>query len=328
MPNWIKEMEATDTLGRRSRLKPQSTGKRVTPQERDLLWFQKLHEHGPLPSSFLLQYAYDTHRSEKRAKERLTDLFNEDNTPHGGPYLSRPPQQFRTIDSRYNQLVYDLTPASEKALKQAGLWSEYRTARSGPWLHNFMVGCITASIELATLNRDSIRYLPQSFLLGRAGAELRYPTRITDPGTGQQRRKDLIPDAVFGLQYKTPKGHRFRCFLLEADRSTEPATSRNFDRKSGQRNLQQYEEYVGKNLYRGHLNLKAPIMVLNVVPDRKRLEQLERLVPQYAWAIQPQILFQSWEDFGPVFSPPKPNTALLEGSWLRAGLPKFQIGQV
>jgi hypothetical protein len=102
-------MDATDTLGRRSRLIAQSTGKRVTPKERDLLWFQKLREHGPLPSSFLLDYAKNSHRSEKRAKERLTDLFNEDNTPHGGPYLSRPPQQFRTIDSRYNQLVYDLT---------------------------------------------------------------------------------------------------------------------------------------------------------------------------------------------------------------------------
>ncbi len=88
-------MTQLDTLGRRRRLHPRSTGKRVSLQERDWLWLRKLHEHGPLPSSFLLAFAEDSHRSEKRAKERLTDLFNEDNTPHGGPYLARPPQQFR-----------------------------------------------------------------------------------------------------------------------------------------------------------------------------------------------------------------------------------------
>ena len=60
----------TDRLGRRNRIAPQSTGKRLTPQERDLLWFSKLAEHGPLPSSFLLAYAHDTHRSEKRAREK------------------------------------------------------------------------------------------------------------------------------------------------------------------------------------------------------------------------------------------------------------------
>ena len=55
------------SLGRRSRLHPQSTGKRITLTERDLLWFEKIHEHGPLPSSFLLEYSKQTHRSAKRA---------------------------------------------------------------------------------------------------------------------------------------------------------------------------------------------------------------------------------------------------------------------
>lgn len=318
-------MTKADTLGRRSRLKPQSTAKRVTPQPRDLLWFQKLHEHGPLPSSFLLQYARDTHRSDKRAKERLTDLFNEDNTPHDGPYLSRPLQQFRTIDSRYNQLVYDLTPGSEKALKQAGLLSDYGTARSGPWLHTHMIACITASIELSTLGRDDIRYISQSFLLERANAELRYPTRVTDPATGREYEKDLIPDAVFGLEYQTPDGPRFRCFLVEADRSTEPATSANFNRKSWQRSLQQYEEYVGQKLYRDHLKLKAPMMILNVVTDANRLNQVQRLVPEHAPTVHPRMLFQTWEEFGTHFAPPLPKTALLEDGWVRANMPAFQI---
>ncbi len=320
--------ERHDTTGRRKRTSPSSTGKRVTPQDRDSLWFQKLHEHGPLPSSFLHQYASDTHKSEKRAKERLTDLFNEDNTPDDGAYLSRPVQQFRTIDSRYNQLVYDLTLASEKALKAAGHWSDVNKTSSGPWLHKFMVSCITASIELATLNRDDINYIPQSQLLKRAGTQLRYAVGISEPSAKKEITKDLIPDALFGLEYSTPKGSRFRCFLVEADRSTEPATSRNFNRKSWQRNLLQYEKYIGEKLYRDHLNLKTSLMVLNVVTDQKRAEQIRNLIPQYAESLVDQLLFQSWEDFGEVFKPPKPNTNLLEAGWTRAGLIDFHIDQV
>jgi Replication-relaxation len=320
--------EHHDTSGRRKRTTPCSTGKRVTPQNRDTLWFQKLHEHGPLPSSFLHQYSLDTHKSEKRAKERLTDLFNEDNTPDSGSYLSRPAQQFRTIDSRYNQLVYDLTPASEKALKAAGQWSSVNKTTSGPWLHKFMVSCITASIELATLNRDDIIYIPQTQLLKRAGTSLRYTVNTFDPSAKKEITKDLIPDALFGLEYKTPKGNRFRCFLVEADRSTEPATSKNFNRKSWQRNLLQYEKYIGEKLYRNHLNLKTSLMLLNIVTDQQRAEQIQRLIPKYAENIREQILFQSWEDFGEVFKPPKPNTIFLDDGWKRAGHSDFRIDQV
>ena len=35
----------------------------------------EIREHGPLPMSFLLAFTKDTHRSERRRKERLTDLF-------------------------------------------------------------------------------------------------------------------------------------------------------------------------------------------------------------------------------------------------------------
>lgn len=140
--------EDSDALGRRGRLHPQSTSKSITLQERDLLWLQKIHEHGPLASSVLLAFAKDKGASAKRAQERLTDLFNEGNTAHGGAYLTRPPQQFATIDSRYNQLVYDLAPAGVRALKGRQLWRETNAVTAGPWLHQFMVSSITASTEL------------------------------------------------------------------------------------------------------------------------------------------------------------------------------------
>ena len=315
-----------DSLQRRNRLKPTSTGKRVLPQDRDLLWFQKLAEHGPLPSSFLLAYSAHSHKSAKRARERLTDLFNEGNTPEGAAYLIRPPQQFRTLDSRYNQLVYDLAPPALEALKEANGGGAPRTARSGPWLHSFMVSCTTASIELACLERKDVSYIPQSAILSRADTELRYATKVKDPKTRRTYDKDLVPDALFGLEYHTNDGSQFRFFIVEADRATEPATSKNFNRKSFQRHLLQYQAYIEGGGYKSHHGLTAPLMVLNVTNDAKRLDQLLKLTAKQYPRGNTYQLFQCWPDFGPIFRPPDPNPALLNGDWRRAGLGPTIIG--
>jgi hypothetical protein len=320
--------EERDSLSRRKRLTPVSTGKRITLQDRDLLWFAKLAEHGPLPSSCLLQYAKDMRRSEKRARERLTDLFNEDNTPDCGPYLTRPPQQFRTLDSRYNQLVYDVTPASKKALHKVGLLTGVTSAPSGPWLHRFMVSCITASVELATINHREITYIPQSAILARAGTDLRFPVTIIDPVTKRSLVKDLIPDAVFGLEYHTDAGSRFRFFAVEADRATEPATSSNFNRKSFMRNLLQYDAYVSGGAYRQHLGLTAPLLVLTVSSDPVRTARMIDLTAKHYPNGNAFMLFQTWTDFGPVFRPPPPNPALLIADSGRGGLAQFRIEDV
>jgi hypothetical protein len=292
-----------------------------------MLWLRKLAEHGPLPTSFLLAFSRDSHASVKRARERLTDLFHENNTPHGGPYLVRPPQQFRTIDSRYNQLVYDLAPAGWRAQERRGMMTVNRVAPSGPWLHRFMTSCITASVELATLGRDDIAFIPQSEILARAKVELRWPVTITDPSTGWCGLKDLIPDAVFGLRYYTERGNRFRFFAVEADRATEPTTSANWNRKSFERNLLQYDAYVAGGAYREHLGLTAPLLVLNVLSDAKRMERMVRFVSDRYQRGNAIMLFQAWENFGPVFRPPEPSPALLNGGWVRGGLSSFRIDQ-
>jgi hypothetical protein len=313
-----------DSLGRRARLLATPTGKRVSPTERDQRWFAALAEHGPLPSSFLLAFGGDRHRSEKRARERLTDLFHEDNTPHAGTYLARPPQQFRTIDSRYNQLVYDLTPASRRVLDHE---HTERPAPSGPWLHSLMTSCITASIELATLVREDVSYIPQSAILARAETDLRHPVAITDPSTGWCGPKDLIPDAVFGLCYHTPQGDRFRFYAVEADRATEPTTSSSWNRKSFERNLMQYKAYVAGGAYRDHLRLSAPLLVLNVLSAAGRMDRMIEFVANRYRHGNSFMLFQTWQDFGPVFRPPEPRPALLNEGWVRGGLPQFRIDQ-
>lgn len=315
-----------DTIQRRKRLRPISTGKRIRPQPRDLLWFRKLHEHGPLPSSYLNAFSAMDYRSEKRAKERLTDLFNEAETPHGGPYLSRPLQQFRTIDSRYNQLVHDLTPASVVALKEADHYPSSVSRPSGPWLHGFMTACITASIEQATLVRDDLKFIPGWMVLERAGARLRFPTEIRHSGSGGPITKDLIPDALFGLEYLTDAGPRYRFFLVEADRGTEPMTTTNWNRKSWMRSLAQYRAYVGGGMYRDHLRLTAPIMVLVVGTEQNKVERMVRLTRNEGSA-EPWLLFTAIDGFGPVFRPQDPISDLLDRQWQRTSATGFDISK-
>lgn len=318
-------VDQCDSIGRRSRLQATATGKRVSPTERDLLWFSKLAEHGPLPSSFLLAFSHGSHANDKRARERLTDLFHEGNTPDGGPYLVRPLQQFRTLDSRYNQLVYDLAPAGWRALKRRGVDIGKSAAPSGPWLHRFMTSCITASIELAAITRSGLSYIPQSDILARANAELRFPVTIAAPETGYRYAKDLIPDAVFGLCYHTGAGDRFRFFAVEADRATEPTTSSNWNRKSFERNLLQYEAYVAGGAYRVHLDLTAPLLVLTVSTEPVRTARMVDFVARRYPSGNSFLLFQTWEDLGSVFRPPQPNSSILVGEWERGRLSSFVI---
>ena len=141
-----------------------------------------------MSSTYLHAFSKHLRRSEKRARDRLTDLFHETNTPHKGAYLDRPWQQFQTYDARYQDLVFDLTPAAEQALKDAGLWSVYGHSHTGPWIHKHMVACITASIELATLEDSNLTYIPGSTILERAQASLRYTVPFKNPKTGKMRK--------------------------------------------------------------------------------------------------------------------------------------------
>jgi hypothetical protein len=314
-----------DAINRRRRDRPQSTGKRVTPQPRDLLWFQKLHEHGPLSSTFLHEFSKHLAKSEKRSRDRLTDLFNESETPHRGSYLTRPWQQFQTFDARYQDLVYDLNKAGELALKQQGLWHETGSGPSGPWQHRYMVAAITASIELATLSDPNLTYIPQHAILGRANTTLRYSVPFKNPKTGKTLQSDLIPDAVFGLEYHHGGKSSFRFFVVEADRATEPSRASKFNRKSHLRNFLQYREYVGRGLYKEHLKLTAGLLVLNVTTSEATMANMLKLAAEVSPGGNSYQLFQSCPQFGRYFKPAKPDDGMLKGDWQRVGSGSFRI---
>ncbi len=316
-----------DQLGRRNRIKARPTGKRVSLTERDWIWLKALHRHGPLPTSFLLEFVKSLQMNEKRAKERLCDLFHEDRTPHGGAYLIRPVQQFQTIDSRYNQLVYDLAPAATQALEAQKVWSGAAGAQGGPWWHKLMISCVTASIELATMQRSDLQFIPQARILDRAQARLECAVECVDPNSGRLVKKVLKPDAVFGLEYQSSGRSRFRFFVVEADRATEPLTASDFNRKSAVKQGILYQAYIGAGVYREHLKLTSPLLVLNVASDPKRMRKLLEL-SNLRFGSQAHQLFQCWPAFSTPVKPPSPNRELLEKVWGRPGRDPIRIDLV
>ena len=122
---------ATDSLSRRLRHERQSTGKRITPTEADILTFEVLHRHGPLPSTYIHEFTKHLRRSEARTKDRLGSLYHEDNTPHGGPYLDRPWRQWQTMDARYQPAVAQLSLHAEQVLRDRGVVSVAGNAEPG-----------------------------------------------------------------------------------------------------------------------------------------------------------------------------------------------------
>ena len=136
---------------------------------------------------------------------------------------------------------------------------------------------------------------------------------------------NLIPDALFGIEYKSGQSPSYRFFVVEADRATEPLTSKNFNRKSALRSYEAYKSYIEDGYYRAHLGLTAPLLVLNVFSEKARAEKVKELYAHQSPRGLSYHLFQVWEDFAPPFRPPNPNLALLESAWERAGKPAILI---
>ncbi len=296
-----------DTLGRRLRTRRQPRGERIVLNERDYRWFLALHHHGPLPTSYLHAFTADTHRNLRSSTYRLGQLFHERNTEHGGPYLERPFQQFETLDPRRNELIHALFKHGRAALEETGALSKFAPAVTGPFKHQIMVSCITASIALQARTLG-FRYIAQHELLERVQTEL----RIRVDG-------DLRPDAFFALEI----AGKYIAFFVEADRGTEPLRTGSV-RKSWQRTIRQYRSLLGDGLYREVFRLKAPAVLLNVTVSEKRLNTMAKMLQQEFPNGCPYILNHMLPEFGRVLRPPK-LLDLLDIEWARAGHSAYRI---
>ena len=298
-------MERThDSLGRRLRQKRKPNGDAVALSPRDIEWLLALHHHGPLPTSYLHKFTKATHKNYQSTCYRLRQLFHE------GAYVTRPRQQFNTKDAHWNELVHQIAPTGEDVLKERGLWQKRAPRTTGPFKHQLMVSCITASFEL-NAKAAGIRYIHQHEILERSNNDLLVEI---DGGI-------LRPDGLFALEIDG----KYVVYFLEADRGTEPLST-DASRKSWNRNIAQYRKLIGHKVYRNYFNLEAPAVLLNVTISNSRRDAMVRVIGHEYPRGCSYIFNYALPEFNEVFRPPR-EMEMLSVSWERAEYPNRTIHQ-
>ena len=307
----------TDALNRRSRFAGrQPTGKRVALGERDFAYFEALERHGPLPSTYLYEFSKHLAHNHKGHQQRLTELYNEDFTPHRGFYLERPEQQYATINARYQPMAYELTDLGSQALRHHGIPRQMWQPPNGPYLHRFMTACITASIELAC-REQGFTYLSQADIFSHRKApstlaEMEHPLALPC-GDGA-----IVPDQLFGIDY----GGKFRFFALEADRKTETIVSTKAIAKSFANKLKRYSYALDNQTYRDVWGIPALSVMIVTVSEphlRTMIGQLNHLV--HNDKIANRFLFKTKPKFGKYWTVPNIMADLITDPWERVGTP-------
>lgn len=236
---------------------------------RDLTIFKLLDGYRYLRSNFI--HAFVGGRSAKRFKERLGDLFHEG-------YLDRPEQQWRLADGRCMPAVHEIGRGARRVL--AGFAQKNPVERTylgqrahRQYLHSLLICEVLASIELAVATTPGVRFIPWAEILARAPEATRTSARpfaLPVPGTESR----LVPDAIFGLQYRDAARTSYRFFALEIDRATMPvARTMNNDLTSFAAKLEAYKRIIASRSHKAHLGVST-LCVLTVTPGEAHLRTM------------------------------------------------------
>lgn len=295
---------------RRSRTHRTKTGKRLALTDRDIAIFQMLRRYRFLRSTYLRTFAGGA--SEKRFVERLGDLFHEG-------YLDRPSQQWQFADALHAPVVCELGEGARRVLQERGglndRWTFLSQECHWQFAHSVMLCACLASIELATLQNNNLRFIPWPEILARAPETTRaspVPFRIPVPSGG------IIPDGLFGIEYGRDK-KTYRFFALEADRGTMPVTRSSSRQTSYLGKLGAYQEALERQAHKSHLGIPN-LFVLTVTTDQSRLSEIMRRFADHGTS--PTFLFKALDL---ALRAPAPD--LLMMPWERPGLPPLYIGE-
>jgi Replication-relaxation len=324
-------MEITSEISkRRSRLRRESSGKRVELTARDIEIFKLLQRYRYLRSTFL--YAFVGGKNETRFKERLGALF------HDGRYMDRPKEQWQFAGARYAPAVYELDTAGEAVLAQLGIDVKRAVTASNShkqFAHTLMIAETLACIELGARAAGNVRFIGSDEIIAsapdaaqKARNPLALPVSITHTFARDRTENaafDLIPDAAFGLAYSEPGGGKsYRFFALEAERENRVAAS-SLKQTSFLKKVLGYRDIAARETHRTQLGIPN-LIVLVVTGSQQRIETMKRVVLDVAAGKGSSIfLFRPLPALTDPFKAATPATGLFSGPWQRAGHPDFYI---
>ena len=285
-------------------------GKRIELSRRDFELFKLLIRYRYLRSTYL--HAFVGGASDTRFKERLGDLFHEG-------YLDRPAQQWEYADARCRPAVHEIGKGGLNALRACGFGLEGNSAASATtahrqFLHALMICEALASIELAARDHAALRFIPWPEILARASEQTRAstaPLRLPAPSGGY-----LVPDGVFGLEYRDGDAKSYRFFALEADRGTMPVSRSKPGQTSYLGKLAAYGELIREQVHKARWGVPN-LLVLSLTTSAARAAGIVAKLGTGS----PAFLFKAAE--GTAMTKPTPE--LLLEPWQRAGLPPLSI---
>jgi hypothetical protein len=241
------EERTHDSLGRRLRDVALSTGKHITREDADLVWFEAIHRLGHQTSAALYELTKHLRRDKQRALHRMRDLRHERDSDYGGPTLFYPLQQERTRRPDRNLNVYGITKYAIDALKTSGRYRDHTpTTNHNEWKHDFIGACVATSLFFgAREHPERYEFIFEDEIVFRLGGirEFRVAYPYTTKGGATATRDALLrPDGFNGIRY-LPRGEE-RIFVREEDCSTERNDSDDLSAKSHKHNILQYAAFL------------------------------------------------------------------------------------
>ncbi len=306
---------------RRSRMKRSPSGVRIELSARDLEIFRLLERYRYLRSTSI--HAFVGGASETRFKERLGDLFHEG-------YLDRPEQQWTLANCRYVPVVYELGKGGRRALRREGAgdgkpWTWLGDGAHRQFAHSLMICEVLSSIDLGVRDRTELGLVSWREILAKAPEATRHsaaPFRIPVPASGVAPPSSggtVVPDALFGLEYKADGKTAYRFFALEADRNTMPIVRSDRAQTSYLKKMLAYREIVARQVHKSHLGLPN-LLVLTVTTNAAHMAWIMQHVCDHIGA-HAGLLFLSVDTGRAIDKARSPSVDFLLTPWQRVGWP-------
>jgi hypothetical protein len=287
-------------------------GKRLEFTPRDIEIFKLLSRYRYLRSTYI--HAFVGGASETRFKERLGDLFHEG-------YLGRPKQQWEFADARFLPAVHELGAGATRVLRESGgetaeAYTFLNGAAYRQFRHSLMICEALATLELGIQMTPTLRFISWPEILAQVPEAIRTsatPFRLPVPPSGY-----LVPDGVFGIEYRTEDTKTYRFFALEADRGTMPVVRSNAGQTSYLGKLATYGAAVCNGMHKKYWGIPN-LLVLTLTTSETRLAEILRRASE--GSINAGFLFKAVSERELA----RPMSGLVTEPWARTGAPPLSV---
>lgn len=254
-----------DTLGRRSRFARNPLGKRIVVSDRDVHILQLLYRYRFLRTPQIV--AFLCPRSERRLIERLGDLFHEI------ALVNRPAVQWHYGDPRCTSVVHELSPKGLAYLREHQLVPQRAVTlsrrsdkgRLQQFPHSMMIIDTLATADLALRDVPGQRFVSADEILARAPETTRNAKNPLAAPVTIHPQKDfpdirapwkthVLPDGLFGIEYRINGKKRYRFWALECER-TSPTRRSHARASSLARKHAAYHALIHSRGYKAHWNI-------------------------------------------------------------------------